>query len=134
GATGGSATPFSGVETHLHLHSGALAVALGLGLPLFAALAWVVWTQRRRPAVRALAATAFVALVCSPGILVIGSTTVPTPWTLARHVPFLRLVRPQRLTMFVWLIGAVGMGAWIAVRQGSWRRWGAAAVAAGAML
>src|SRR5437588_10897871 len=80
---GGSAAPFSGIETHLRLDAGALAVAVGIGVPLFAALVWIVWRERRRPVARALAVTALVALACAPGILVFGSTTVPTPWTLA---------------------------------------------------
>ena len=132
--TSSSAAPFSGVETHLHADAGAIAVAIGIGLPVFGALVGLLWTARRRPVARALAATAILALVCSVGILVIGSTTVPTPWTIARHVPILHLVRPQRLSMFAWLIAAVGAGAWIAGRVRSPWRWGVAIVAVGALL
>src|SRR5207248_11017394 len=78
--------------------------------------------------------TALVALVCSLGILVIGAATVPSPWMLLRHLPLFSLVRPQRLTMFAWLIGAVAFGMWLAERsrRATWR-WGAASIVLSAM-
>jgi hypothetical protein len=92
------------------------AVAL-LQLPLIAVLLHLAWTGRRGPVTRALAATALIAAVCAAGVVVVGSSVLPTPWSLAAHVPLLRLVRPQRVTMFVWLIGAVGAGVWLATRR-----------------
>jgi hypothetical protein len=130
----GPATPFSGVETHLHADPVVLAVVIVVGVPLFAVLVSLVACRRRPPVVRALAAAGLVALLCTPGILVIGHTTIPTLWTVARHLPLIRLVRPQRLSMFAWLIAAVGAGAWIATHAGSWRRWAAVGVALAALL
>jgi len=70
-----------------------------------------------------------VALILSAGIVVIGSRDLPTPWVLADHIPFLRLVRPQRLTIYLWLIASVGVAVWLSSREWSWRRWAAGVVA-----
>jgi hypothetical protein len=135
-----SPTPMSGVRTFVPdpgaLRAGFLhpsrrdspSAALLLALPLAGILLHLAWRRRREPVLRALAVTAALALVCSFGILVVGSTSLPTPWALAMRVPLLRLIRPQRLTMFFWLIASVGVGVWLAERQRSWRRWGAAAL------
>ena len=125
--------PFSGVESHIGLHGATIVAGIG-GAAVFAILGYLVWTRRDRPVFRALSATAMVALVFAPGIVVVGTTALPSPWGLMRHLPFLGLVRPQRLTMFVWLIGAVAAGPWLASAQGSWRRWGVMVVAIGAAL
>jgi hypothetical protein len=143
----GSPTPFSGIRTHIITDpiairagllrqsiAGSLTGQVLVAIPLLAVLLHLVWRRRRGPVVRALAATAVVALACSPGIVVVGATVIPSPWALVTHVPLLRLVRPQRLTMFAWLIASVGVGVWLAERQRSWRRWGAAALVLAAML
>jgi len=146
-SAGHAPAPFSGVETHVSPHLGTLRAGLlhpsgpgswvatvVLALPLFAILAHLAWTKRRGPVLRALAATAGVALLCSVGVLVVGHTTVPTPWALARHLPFLGLIRPQRLSLFVWLIAAAGAGVWLAARERSPWSWGAGALAIAALL
>ena len=132
GLTSPGSEPFSGVESHIGLHAGILA-GIG-GAALFAILAYLVWTRRDRPLFRALAGTAMVALVLAPGVVVVGATALPSPWSLVRHLPFLHLVRPQRLTMFAWLIGAVAAGVWLAASPRSWRRWGALVLALGVFL
>jgi hypothetical protein len=145
-SSAGSATPISGVRTVVpharsladrFLHPGSqssLSAAVLVGVPLLAVLLHLAWRKRREPVLRALAATALVALICSAGIVVVGSTELPSPWALATHLPFLRLVRPQRLTMFAWLIAAVGVGVWLAEGKRSWRRWGAAGLVLASML
>ena len=108
------------------------AIAVLLIVPLVLICWHLALTRRRDPLVRALLATAAVALMCSVGVLVVGTTTIPTPWSLVVHVPLLRLVRPQRLTMYAWLIAAVGLGVWMAERR-TRLRW-AAALAVAMML
>jgi hypothetical protein len=139
-STSRSPMPMSGVRTLVPhtsaLRSGllhpsrndSLSAVLLLVLPLAAILLHMGWRRRREPVLRALAATAALALACSVGILVVGSTTLPTPWALAMHVPLLRLVRPQRFTAFFWLAASVGVGVWLAERPRAWRRWAAAAL------
>src|SRR5438105_708164 len=134
GLASGRRSPLSGVETHIHLHAGATAVALGFGLPLVVALVVLALRRRQSRVVRACAITALVVLACSVGVLVVGSTRVPTPWTLLRHLPFAGLVRPQRLTMLVWLIAAIGIGAWVAAGSRSMVRWVAGGLVTAAML
>lgn len=129
-SSGQAPEPFSGVESHIGLHAATIVAGIG-GAAVFAILGYLVWTRRDRPVFRALSATAMVALAFAPGVVVVGATVLPSPWGLMRHLPFLGLVRPQRLTMFVWLIGAVAAGVWLASARGSWRRWGAILVTVG---
>jgi hypothetical protein len=145
-APNGTLTPMSGVRTVVPgastLRAGLLhpsrqdsaAAALLVVVPLALILADLIRRRWTTPAVRALALTGVAALGCSVGVLVVGGRAMPTPWAAAVHVPLLRLVRPQRLTMYVWLIAAVGVGVWLADRPVSWRRWGAAAIVLAAML
>ncbi len=140
-AARGSAGPISGVQTSFNLapssvsagiahpsRAGSWSAVVLLQLPLLAVLAHLMWRRRRAPIPRALTATALIALILSAGIVVVGSRALPTPWSLATHVPFLRLVRPQRLTMFAWLIAAVGAGMWLAERPRSLPRLGVGAL------
>src|SRR5207302_2015066 len=93
-STAGSLTPMSGIRTVVPktstlwarlLHPGSQSswsAALLVGIPLIAVLLHLAWRKRHDPSLRALGATAIVALVCSAGILVVGSTELPTPWAL----------------------------------------------------
>jgi hypothetical protein len=121
----GTVRPASGVSRS--------AVAL-LQLPQIAVLLHLMWTRRRGPVARTLAAAALIAAVCAAGVVVVGSTVLPTPWSFAARLPLLRLARPQRLTMFVWLIGAVGAGVWLATRRRAAVRVGVAVLLLGATL
>ena len=140
-STGPSVSPMSGVRTYLRLtpanpHAGLVSatgrssfVVAALALPLLAIGLDLAWRKRHAPVVRAMFITAMLALILSAGIVVIGSRDLLTPWVLADHVPFLRLVRPQRLTIYLWLIASVGVGVWLSARERSWRRWAAGALA-----
>jgi len=133
-SSGGALLPFSGVESHIHPSPGTLALMAFAAAAWLGLLVYLVATRRRGPAVRALGVAALVALACAPGILVVGRTTVPTPWTLIRHLPLAGLVRPQRLTMFAWLIGAVALGTWVAAASRSWPRRAVAVATLSALL
>jgi hypothetical protein len=88
----------------------------------------LVWSRRRSPTIRAVAFVAAIVLVCYPGNVSIASTTLPSPWALVQHIPLFGLVRPQRLTMYLWLLAAVAVGVWLSDRPRSPARWLAAGV------
>jgi hypothetical protein len=146
-STGPSVSPMSGVRTYLRLtptrpRSGLLQTGSGgsslltvlFVLPLLAILLHLAWRRRREPVVRALFVTALIALLFSAGIVVVGSRDLPTPWALMNRIPLVRLIRPQRLTMFAWLVASVGVGVWLSDRHSSRRRWAAGTLAAAALL
>jgi hypothetical protein len=147
-SAGGSPAPLSGVRTVIGAGGGSeravvpvppsagisrVDVAL-LAIPLIAILVYLAWTKRAEPVARALTVTALIVLICSAGVVVIGSTSLPTPWALVQHLPLFGLVRPQRLTLFFWLIAAIGVGAWLAERPRSLIRWGIASAVVVSML
>jgi hypothetical protein len=109
-------------------------VVVGLQAPLAIVLCLLGWGRRKERAVQAMAIVALVSLACAVGMVKIGGTTLPTPWLALRHVPILGLALPQRLTVFFWLIAAVGAGAWFADRPASVWRWAAAGLILAAAL
>ncbi len=145
-ASAGSPLPMSGVRTVvpsatalradlLHPSRGDSAVAvLILAIPLALILVDLLRRRWREPAIRALAVTGAAVLACSVGVLVVGGREVPTPWAAVTHLGFLRLIRPQRLTMYFWLIAAVGVGTWLAERPASRGRLGLVVLAVAAMV
>ena len=95
--------------TTLKFTAGYVEGAAYLGLPLLALVLLAVRTERRRPEVRWLAGMLLIAVVLSLGahLHVAGSSTIPLPWALVDHLPFLGIVLPSRLVMFATLFVAV---------------------------
>jgi hypothetical protein len=99
------------------------AIALGAFVVMACAInATLLWSRRRSRTAWALAVTAATVLMCYPGTVSIGTTALPSPWGLVQRLPLFGLVRPQRLTIYVWLLAAVVAGLWVAARPRSTAR------------
>ncbi|HLY21492.1 MAG TPA: hypothetical protein VKT83_03390 [bacterium] len=103
-----------------------------LGVPLLLACVLFIAGGWRRPVTRVLAACAALVLVASlgPTLRVAGRPVAPLPWALILHVPLVNQALPARFPMFLSLITALMVAAWLS-RPGpaAWLRWTVAGAA-----
>ncbi|HUC86981.1 MAG TPA: hypothetical protein VMR75_01455 [Candidatus Saccharimonadales bacterium] len=95
-----------------------------LGIPLVLILAYYVIRSWRKNYVKALAAILVVLIISSlgPRLHVSGAAaSIPLPWLLATHLPFLKFALPTRFTLYVSLVAAIMMGLWLS-QEGSTSR------------
>ena len=60
-----------------------------------------------------------------PKLRIAGAKTIPLPWALTEHVPFVRMALPARFMLHAWLLLALVAALWLAApSQGSRGRWG----------
>jgi hypothetical protein len=65
-----------------------------------------------------------------PALQLAGATTIPLPWALTAHVPFVRMALPARFMLHAWLVIGVLTAVWLAtVSPRPWARWGKWALA-----
>jgi hypothetical protein len=104
-----------------------------LGVPLAIIVVIFLWQHRRSRTSWAVAVTLFAVLVASFGarVRVNGHVTVPAPWRIFATLPITKTILPIRFTVFVALIVALIVAAWLAEtpRSELWLRWGLAALA-----
>lgn len=88
---------------------------LYFGVPLLAILAILVARDWRNRAVRASAVLFFVIVVLALGPrLSVQGRTVPLPWLALQRLPLMRLVLPNRLIAYAFLLAGLGAAAWTA--------------------
>jgi len=65
-----------------------------------------------------------------PALRLAGTTTIPLPWALTAHVPFVRMALPARFMLHAWLVLGVLTTVWLATSSSRpWARWGKWALA-----
>ena len=111
---------FAGIASTFE--GGNIAEADGfLSLPII--IAFVLWliSARRRLLAQLVGIVAVLSFVASLGahLHVEGSSTIPLPYDLIRHLPVVRLLTPSRIAMYTALAVAVGVAAWLAEARGS---------------
>jgi hypothetical protein len=92
-----------------------------LGIPLLVVMLLYVWRSRGVPAVRALAVGFALTALATLGseIRVGGHSVVPAPWRVLAKLPVTRTILPVRLTVFLALLAALAVAAFLA-RSGVW--------------
>ena len=111
---------FAGIASTFE--GGNIAEADGfLSLPII--IAFVLWlvSARRRLLAQLVGIVAVLSFIASLGahLHVEGSSTIPLPYDLIRHLPVVRLLTPSRIAMYTALAVAVGVAAWLAEARGS---------------
>jgi hypothetical protein len=101
-----------------------------LGLPLLFVTALFIWRRRRSPRVLGIAIGLLATIVASIGasVRVAGHAVVPAPWRIPAVLPVTRTILPIRLTLFVVLVVAMIVAAWVAEPGMRIARWGIVAV------
>jgi hypothetical protein len=116
-------TPFSALGGTLaaplsqHFTGGLEGQGAYLGLPLLMVLE--IWVARgwHDPLIRLWLAMFVIVLLCSlgPRLHVGGMLTgLPLPWALMIHLPLLGAALPARFCLYLWLLAAIGVAAWVA--------------------
>ena len=87
-----------------------------LGIPMLVVLMLAVASRWRERATRLLAAAFACVLVLSlgPVLHVLGRPSIPMPWSVLARVPALGQALPSRLSMYLWLVGAILTARWLA--------------------
>jgi len=96
-----------------------------LGVPALLIIALFFWSRARRASGRFLLAALTLAVVCTLGfrLTIEGHASVWLPWSLVGHWPLFDNVLPERLSMYVALLGAVIVSLWTAARRSGVLRW-----------
>ncbi len=104
-----------------------------LGLPLLVIVVLFLWTRRQSRVMRAVALAFAATFVAALGawIRIAGHRTLPAPWRVLSTLPLSKTLLPIRLTLFVALIAALILAAWLAegARGLGWWRWALAILA-----
>jgi hypothetical protein len=96
-----------------------------LGVPALLIVALFFWRRTRWASGRFLLASLALAVVCTLGfrLTIEGHPSAWLPWSLVGHWPLFDNVLPERLSMYVALLGAVIVALWTAARRPGVLRW-----------
>ena len=85
-----------------------------LGVPLLVILGWFLWSARRRPVGRFLAAVLVIGIVAALGtkLTIRGESYFPLPWSLVARFPAFNHVLPVRFAVYVALAASVAAALW----------------------
>lgn len=102
-----------------------------LGIPLLLGFCAALWQLRRHLRGWLLAGVGLVALLWSLGstLHVGGGASIPLPWRVFAHLPIARVITPNRVVVYLWLVVSIAIALWLAA-PGRWRpaRWALVAV------
>jgi hypothetical protein len=96
-----------------------------LGLPALLIIALYLRRRVGSPAGRFLLAALALVVVCTLGfqLTVGGHRTFELPWSLVGNWPLFDNVLPERLAVYLALLGAVIVALWTAAQRAGWARW-----------
>jgi hypothetical protein len=96
-----------------------------LGVPALLIIAAYLWRRVRWATGRFLLASLTLAIICTLGsrLTIGGHATIWLPWSLVARWPLFDNVLPERLSVYVALLGAVIVALWIAAARHGVLRW-----------
>jgi hypothetical protein len=95
-----------------------------LGLPLLVIAGGYLWSHRREPVARLLAAMCLLAVVAAlgPALHVNGRATVRLPWALTDRLPLIRHALPVRCARYAVLVLAIVLSLWLSQERTGFKK------------